>query len=307
MLVEFLDVSELDQLAVLAALLVARRAVHLVVVERVVLEHLEALGRQRDLRIEVRIAPFGVHVGDAEEADVVVVANVLRQRALVLAHVPLADALRDVALLLQKQRHGDGAVETAGLPVHGRTQDAVMQRVLSGVQRGARRRARWRRVGRRENEAFVGKLVHHRRGIADRGAAAVEARVHPADVVHQKDENVGFLAGLCLKRCKLVADGLVLLGMLHDGVHVVGRLHILHVHVLLGVAESRSRRRACCIAADVLLSKCGCRGERRRRGDEHAQAGGSHLRCVLRWRSAGRAPGLSRPEAGPYLSMGKSL
>ena len=101
-LVELLDVVELDQLAVLAFGLVGRRAMHLVMVEDVVFHHLEALGRERDLGIEVVIPPFGVHVGHAEEADIVVIADILRQRALVLAHMPLAHALGDVALLLEQ-------------------------------------------------------------------------------------------------------------------------------------------------------------------------------------------------------------
>ena len=65
---------------------------------------LKRAGRQRDFGIEIDVAPLGVHVGDAEEAVIIVEADILRQRALVLAHVPLADALGVVAELLEEQR-----------------------------------------------------------------------------------------------------------------------------------------------------------------------------------------------------------
>src|SRR5262245_20553803 len=118
-------------------LLISRRAVNLVVVELVLLHHLEASRRQRHLGIEVYVTPLGVHIGHAEKADIVVVAVVLRQRPLVLAHVPFADALCDVALLLEKLRHGDRAIETACLAIHWRAQDAVVEWVLPGMDGGA--------------------------------------------------------------------------------------------------------------------------------------------------------------------------
>jgi len=141
MVVELLDVVEVDELAVLALLLVGGRAMHLVVVEVVLLQHLEAVRGQRDFGIEVDVAPFGVHVGHTEETDIVVVANVLGKRAFVLSHVPLADTLGDVAFLLEEHGHGRCAIETARLAVHRRTQNAVMQRVLPRVDGGARGRA----------------------------------------------------------------------------------------------------------------------------------------------------------------------
>ena len=216
----------------------AGRAVHLVVIELVLFEHLEALGRQRDLGIEIDVAPLGVHVRHAEEADIIVITDILRQRALVLAHMPLADALGDIALVLQQQRHGDGAVETARLAIHRRPQDAVMQRILAGMDGGAGGRAGRRRIGRGQQQTLGRQPVHHRRGVADRDAAAVEAGVHPADIVHQKDHDVGLLAGLRRQRRELVGRRLVLLGMLHRRVHIVGGLDVLNMHILLGMAEA---------------------------------------------------------------------
>ena len=150
-----------------------------------------------------------------------------------------------------------------------------MQRVLAGVDRRARRRAGRRRVGRGEQQALVGEPVHVRRRVADRDAAAVEAGVHPADVVHQEDQDVGLLAGLLLERCELVARCLVLLGMRDDRVHVVGRLHVLEVHVLLGMAEAGSRRRPGRRAADVLggFLGDGRDGSDRQRRDERGADG----------------------------------
>jgi hypothetical protein len=194
--------------------------------------------------------------------------------------VPLADALRDVALLLEQQRHGDGAVETARLAVHRRTQDAMVQRILTRMDGGSRRRAGGRRIGRREEQPFAGELVHHRRRIADGGAAAVEAGIHPANVVHEEDEDVRFLTGLLLERRQLVARLLVLIGVQDDGVHVVRRLHVLDVHVLLGVAEAGGRGRARRRAAEVLGSFLGegrrC-GDRQRRDERGADGKSLHV------------------------------
>jgi hypothetical protein len=135
-----------------------------------------------------------------------------------------------------------------------------MQRVLPGVDGGAGRRAGRRRIGRGEQQAFIGEPVHIRRGIADRDAAAIEARVSPADIVQQEDHDVGLLAGLRRQACELGLRRLVLLGMLDHRVHVVGRLDVLQMNVLLRVAEAWRRSGTCRRAADIL----GERGARQR-------------------------------------------
>ena len=78
-----------------------------------------------------------------------------------------------------------------------------MQRVLPGVDRGAGRRAGRGRIGRGEQQAFIGEPIHVRRGVADGDAAAVEAGIPPADVIHQEDQDVGLLAGLRRQRREL--------------------------------------------------------------------------------------------------------
>ena len=113
--------------------------------------------------------------------------------------MPLAHALGDVAPVLEQERHGGGAVEPAWFAIHWRAQDAVMQRVLPGVDGGARRRAGRRRIGRGQEQAFIGELVHIRRGIADSDAAAIEARISPADVIQQKNYDIWLLAVFAAK------------------------------------------------------------------------------------------------------------
>jgi len=132
-----------------------------------------------------------------------------------------------------------------------------MERVLPGMDRGAGGRAGGRRIGRGEQQTLIGESVHDRRGVAHRNPAAIEAGVHPADVVEQKNHDVGLLAGLLGKCGELCRRRLVLLGMLDHRVHIVGWLHVLEVDVLLGVAETGRGGRAGRVTADVL-------GKRRR-------------------------------------------
>src|SRR6476620_426486 len=47
---------------------------------------------QRDLVIEILVAPLLVLIGHAEKTEIIVIAYILRQRARVLAHVPFARA-----------------------------------------------------------------------------------------------------------------------------------------------------------------------------------------------------------------------
>ena len=52
-----------------------------------------------DLGIEILVAPLGVHVGNTQETDIVIEADILGQRTAVFAHVPLADALSYVSVV----------------------------------------------------------------------------------------------------------------------------------------------------------------------------------------------------------------
>src|SRR5262249_53304557 len=99
-------------------------------IEGVFFHHSEACGAERDLRIEILVAPFGVHIGNAEETHVVVESNVLWQRAFVLSDVPFADTLRDVPEFLERGRNRNSAIEAARFAIHRRSQNAMMQWVL---------------------------------------------------------------------------------------------------------------------------------------------------------------------------------
>jgi hypothetical protein len=119
-LIAILDVVQIDQFNVVALLRVLRRAVHVGFAELQLLHEREALGAEGDFRFEVDVAPLGVHVRYAKEAAIVVVADVLRQRRLVLAHVPFPHALRHVPELLEDGGQRHHTVEPPGLAVHRR-------------------------------------------------------------------------------------------------------------------------------------------------------------------------------------------
>ena len=63
-----------------------------------------------DLREEVGVAPLRIHVRHGQEAVEVVKADMLRLAFAVLAHVPLADRLRDVARVGEQLRQRDLAL-----------------------------------------------------------------------------------------------------------------------------------------------------------------------------------------------------
>ena len=196
--------------------------VHEAAVERHVLDPLGARFRIDDLREEMRVAPFGVHVGDREEAVEIVEADVLRLGGRVLADVPLADGLRDVAGLGEQLRQRDLALQAAWLAVHRRAVQAVAVGHAAGQQRGARRRAAGLGVAGRQLQAVARDPVEVRRRRADGDAAAVAAEVAPTDIVHEEDQDIGPLAaardkirdlfsgsfGLCgVRKCRLQVFG----------------------------------------------------------------------------------------------------
>ncbi len=111
LLVEFGEDGDRDLLDVGG--LLALRRVHEAAVEGHVLDPLGPGVGVDDLREEMRVAPFRVHVGDGEEAVEVVVADILRLRSDVLADVPLADRLRRVAGLAEQHGQGDFALHAA--------------------------------------------------------------------------------------------------------------------------------------------------------------------------------------------------
>ena len=132
LLVEQREDGEGDLLDVLG--LTAPGGVDEALVEGQVLHPLGALLAVDDLGEEVRVAPFGVHVRDGQEAVEVVEADVLRLRLDVLADVPLPDGLGDIASVGEQLGQGDLAVEPARLPVHRRPEEAVPHRQAAGHQ-----------------------------------------------------------------------------------------------------------------------------------------------------------------------------
>ena len=91
-----------------------------------------------DLGEIMRVAPFGIHVGDREETVEIVEADVLGLRRGVFAHVPFADGLSDIAALGQQLRHCCFALQAARFAVHWRAVQAVAVGDAAGEQRGAR-------------------------------------------------------------------------------------------------------------------------------------------------------------------------
>ena len=81
--------------------------------------------------------PLAVHVRHGQEPVEVVEPRVLRLGLDVLAEVPLAHRLGDVAGLREKLGQGHLALEPARLAVHRRTLEAVAPRQPAGEQRAA--------------------------------------------------------------------------------------------------------------------------------------------------------------------------
>ena len=81
---------------------------HIVLIERHFLQKCGAGWAQGDFGIEIGVASFGVH-SDTTGSLGIVEADVLRLRSLVFADMPLADRLRDIALL-------DSSLATVILP-----------------------------------------------------------------------------------------------------------------------------------------------------------------------------------------------
>jgi hypothetical protein len=99
-LVEVLGVGKIDQFDVIALFRVGGSAVNLIMIERSLFHHPEAGRAQRYLGIEILVAPLRVLVRHADKAEIIIVSDVLRQRATVLAHVPFARTARHVTELL---------------------------------------------------------------------------------------------------------------------------------------------------------------------------------------------------------------
>jgi hypothetical protein len=214
-----------------------------VAVEGEALDHLGALGARHDLREVVGIPPFGVHVRDAQEPVEVVEAHVLRLGTRVLPAVPLAHGLRHIARLAEELCDGDLAVEASLLPVHGGIEDAVPHGETTREDGGARGGAGGLGVGGGEDEALVAQFVHGGGGGAHGRPAAEDAEVAVTHVVHQKDQNVGLLAGLLLQRGEL-GLGLGFLALVEDDrFHVLrGPYGLLHHGVRLCLGEGRRGR-----------------------------------------------------------------
>ncbi len=160
-------------------------------VERHVLDPTGPFFAVDDLREEVGVTPFGVHVRHREEAVEVVEADVLGLGLLVLADVPLPDRLGRIARIGEQLREGDLAFQPAGLPVHRGTEKAVPHRQASGHEGCTRRRAGWLRVARGQEQPPPREPVDVGSGCTDRDPAPVAAEVAPTDVVEEDHEHVG--------------------------------------------------------------------------------------------------------------------
>ena len=136
-----------------SSVVAAAHGVHEALVERQVLDPLRARLAVDDLGEEGGVPPLRVHVRDGQEAVEVVEADVLGLGVAVLAHVPLADGLGDVARLVEQLGDRHLAGEPAGLAVHRRALQAVADREPTRHERGARGGARRLRVARGEQEA----------------------------------------------------------------------------------------------------------------------------------------------------------
>jgi hypothetical protein len=108
-----------------------------------------------------------------------------RARAVVVAHVPLAEEAGAIAGLLQFEREHRQRMTFASRVVD----DAVRVRILAGQETGPARRAQ-RRRGERVGEAraLAGQPVHVRR-LDERMSGG--AKVVPAHVVDQDEDDVG--------------------------------------------------------------------------------------------------------------------
>jgi len=147
---------------------------------------------------------------------------VLRLRLAVLAHVPLADGLGDVPGGREQLGDRDLTGEPARHPVHRGSEQPVTHRQSPGHDRRPRRRARRLGVARRQQETVAGETVDVRCRRAGHHAAAVAAEVAPADVVHEHEQHVRFLAGAGLQRGELPVGGAFLLVVDEAGFLVLG-------------------------------------------------------------------------------------
>ena len=239
---------------------------------------------QGKLRCEVLVLPVGVQARPAEEAVEIVKADVVRLRFLVLAAVPLADGLGEVAGLAQETRHGGLIAQAARFAGKAGAQLTVPHGQASGEQRAARGRTRWLRVGRQEMQAFASQAVHVGRGRAGQQAAAVDAEVAIAHVVHEEDQDVRLFPGLLLQL------GQLLLGR---GRLVVVRDHRLHVR---GDLHRVGGQRVGAFAALQTRQQRGCHLPRQGR----RRAPGSRFGRYWRWSGHAAQPGERRSGAHPF-------
>ncbi len=151
-------------------------------------------------------------IGPAPPTEIEPVGDRPRIPVAAAAEMPFLDVSRDVACRFQLLRDrrsierqprgverfaaGVPRVERPGQPPAHHVQHAGMRRVLAGDVGRAGGRAGWRRrVGLHEPFAAGGQAIHVRRFVerflaADR--AVVTGRIHPAKVIGQDMNNVGF-------------------------------------------------------------------------------------------------------------------
>ena len=142
----------------------------------------------------------------------------------------------------------DGAGETAA------------GRQPAGVDGRAGRGARRLRVGRGQAQSAAGERVDVRGRCAQTDTASVHADIAVAEVVDQKDQDVGLASGSLLERREFFLRGLLLGGSRNCWLEVRGDGHDLHECVRHGGFGRGARR-----------SRRGGLGLRARRGAEHAE------------------------------------
>ena len=140
-------------------------------------------------------------IGGARDAEPLVEPLTGGQPALVAAEMPLAEVAGGVTLA--GKQFGDGdfplrqSVKLAG-ERHGVR--AAANGVASGQDGRAARRALRLDVEVEQASAFGGELVDARRRRAPKNAAAVTADFAVAEIIHQDEDDVGFVGSLCIRR-----------------------------------------------------------------------------------------------------------
>jgi len=179
---------------------------------------------ERELGRELLVLPIGVEARPAEKTVEIVEANVVRLRFLILAAMPLAHRLGEVARFAQQPGDRRLVSQASRLACEAGPQLAMPHGQAPGQERAPRRSARGLRIGRQEMEPFAPQAIDVGCRRAAHQAATVDAQVAICCVVHQEDQNVGLFPGLLLQIFELL-PGLGCLLLMRDYV-----LHVIRDH-----------------------------------------------------------------------------